>query len=348
MVRYPSFDTIRLIAAALVVFSHSFLLATGSEETEPLYGTGQNAGIYGVFVFFILSGFLIVESAKRSDGLIDYVQKRLLRIAPALVVSTLLTVYVICPPFAVNGAISFILGENTFNEAMRAIFLRSGGLYFPDVAFYAPSSETDFLPNVANGVLWTIRLEVIGYALIGLLMVMGLLDGRRQVVSVAIALGIIGVSYTYGRTVSTEWIYQFYFVIPALLCGVVMNWLVQFHRPRGWIAAMFTLGFIPAVYYHVLPEVFVFIAVYPLIWLGTVDFNPLAGIDMSYGTYLYGWPVTQVIRSIAGDELTGYQLFLWALPVTMLVALASWHFVEKPALRLKHARVMMTPLVKRN
>ena len=72
---YPNFNALRLLAASAVVFSHAFLLATGSEETEPLHSTGMTAGVYGVFVFFILSGFLVTESAKRSSGVLDYGRK---------------------------------------------------------------------------------------------------------------------------------------------------------------------------------------------------------------------------------------------------------------------------------
>lgn len=343
-VRYPNFDTLRLVAASSVVFSHAFLIATGSEETEPLHGTGLVTGVYGVFIFFILSGFLVTESAKRSAGLADYFRKRFLRIAPALAVSTLLIVYVICPPFATDGAVAFVLDPEILSRAMQVIFLHTDNLYFTNVAFYSPSGEEDYLPGIANGVLWTIRLEVIGYALIAVLMVMSLLKGRRQIIALLIACGVIGLSVAYGKTVSVEWLGALLFVLPSLCCGIIMNWLVQFHKPRGWIAALFALGFVPAVHYQVLPETFCYLAAYPLIWLGAVEFKPFTWLrtrsDISYGVYLYGWPVTQVIRAFVGDGLSGYEMTALALPATALLAYLSWHLVEKPALRLKTAAPM--------
>ncbi|NKB84352.1 hypothetical protein HED51_18730 [Ochrobactrum grignonense] len=52
---------------ASVVISHSFLIATGYEETEPFEKySGEILGIYAVYGFFILSGFLVTESARNS------------------------------------------------------------------------------------------------------------------------------------------------------------------------------------------------------------------------------------------------------------------------------------------
>ncbi len=61
----PGLDGIRLMCAILVIFSHSYLLATGSEETEPLHqllGEKNILGLYAVFTFFIISGYLLTRS----------------------------------------------------------------------------------------------------------------------------------------------------------------------------------------------------------------------------------------------------------------------------------------------
>ena len=58
--------------------------------------------------------------------------------------------------------------------------------------------------------------------------------------------------------------------------------------------------------------------------------------DLSYGLYLYAWPVQQLLLHFGGT-LGPYQLFLLSLPVTLLFAWASWHCVEKPCLKLKRS-----------
>ena len=57
--------------------------------------------------------------------------------------------------------------------------------------------------------------------------------------------------------------------------------------------------------------------------------------DFSYGLYLYGWPVQQLMLYFLGAQIGAYLLFLISLPVTLLFAFASWHLVEQPFLKWK-------------
>jgi peptidoglycan/LPS O-acetylase OafA/YrhL len=58
--------------------------------------------------------------------------------------------------------------------------------------------------------------------------------------------------------------------------------------------------------------------------------------DLSYGLYIYGWPVEQTVLYLRPDA-SWLELFLLAYPATAAVAFLSWHLVEKRALRLKPA-----------
>ena len=66
---FPGFDGLRLLAAFAVIFSHSYLIATGTEADEPfvrLLGPRNIIGLYGVFAFFSISGFLLARSLSRN------------------------------------------------------------------------------------------------------------------------------------------------------------------------------------------------------------------------------------------------------------------------------------------
>jgi len=66
--------------------------------------------------------------------------------------------------------------------------------------------------------------------------------------------------------------------------------------------------------------------------------------DLSYGIYIYGWPVEQGTVWLLGGRAAWWQVFLLALPAAAAIAFLSWHLVERPALRLKpRARRSMTP-----
>jgi peptidoglycan/LPS O-acetylase OafA/YrhL len=57
--------------------------------------------------------------------------------------------------------------------------------------------------------------------------------------------------------------------------------------------------------------------------------------DLSYGLYIYGWPIEQAIVWLNGGSMSWWALFATASPVTAVCAFLSWHLVEKRALRLK-------------
>src|ERR1051325_986429 len=90
--RRNNFDALRLLACVSVVFSHSFLIAEGSEAGEPfVWLTGNQCilGLVGVFVFFIISGYLVPASFCRNPRPGRFAQRRFLRIYPGLVVNAL-------------------------------------------------------------------------------------------------------------------------------------------------------------------------------------------------------------------------------------------------------------------
>lgn len=270
-----------------------------------------------------------------------------MRIAPAFVFSTFAITCLVCPLFASNGVAAFVLDPEVLNVALKTVFLHTDKLYFDTVQFYPPIAGAEWLPQATNGVLWTIRLEILGYAFVALLMSISLLKPGRQAMTVVIVAVLAALSVVYLPNVKVMWISQLMFVLPSLCCGIFMNWLVRFHRPRGGIAFLSALGLVLAALYGVLPSVFCFLVAYPLVWLGSVSFSPFrwfsSETDLSYGIYLYGWPVTQVIRAAVGDGLSGYELTALALPATGLVAYLSWHLIEKPALAFKAAKAEIVP-----
>jgi peptidoglycan/LPS O-acetylase OafA/YrhL len=56
--------------------------------------------------------------------------------------------------------------------------------------------------------------------------------------------------------------------------------------------------------------------------------------DLSYGIYLYGWPIQQVLVQVF-PSVSLWVLLMPALFLSALAAWGSWHWIEAPALRLK-------------
>src|SRR5215467_14892991 len=98
--RRNNFDALRLAAAVSVVFSHSFLIAEGTQDHEwliRLTGNQSILGLVGVFVFFAISGFLVTQSFEQTGDPWRFLAKRALRIFPGLFVATLLSAFVLGP-----------------------------------------------------------------------------------------------------------------------------------------------------------------------------------------------------------------------------------------------------------
>jgi hypothetical protein len=78
---------------------------------------------------------------------------------------------------------------------------------------------------------------------------------------------------------------------------------------------------------------------YAIIYLGfskTISLGRAAIFgDVSYGTYLYGWPVEQCIRAAFGDGAKWWMVFSLSLPIALLLGFLSWHAIEKVALRYR-------------
>jgi peptidoglycan/LPS O-acetylase OafA/YrhL len=56
--------------------------------------------------------------------------------------------------------------------------------------------------------------------------------------------------------------------------------------------------------------------------------------DLSYGIYLYGFPVQQTLMSF--HTFNQSELMIYSLGISIILAYLSWHIIEKNALRLKN------------
>src|SRR6476620_5096719 len=89
-----AFDFIRFLAAFGVLYSHSFPL-TGLADHK--YFAGLSIGALCVFVFFSVSGALVMRSWERSPNLYKFFRNRILRIFPGLFVCLIFSAFLVGP-----------------------------------------------------------------------------------------------------------------------------------------------------------------------------------------------------------------------------------------------------------
>ncbi|GJD52152.1 hypothetical protein OPKNFCMD_4914 [Methylobacterium crusticola] len=342
--RWPLLDYVRLIAASSVIFSHAFLIAEGSEVNEPLVrllGPHNIVGIYGVFTFFIISGFLVTLSAKRTSNVFRFMWHRAIRIYPALFACLLITSLIIGSMFTVVSLFEYLSGLYFLKYTVRGIlYLQPWSV--STVVFYTDPGRVG---EGLNGSLWTIRYELMCYALVALLhfarcltwpVVMFLFIGAQ-------ALLISGWPDTWRPLLA-----DFFFVCPSFLAGALLATIRQGKELPAWpmlaCASLLLVGLASGTVMALFP----LIGAYPIIRLATFQTARVPSLqkfgDISYGMYLFGWPLEQMIRGSIGMS-SWWAVFVPSIVLAALCGYASWHLIEKHALKLKDIKWPHVPML---
>ena len=339
-------DLMRLAGAVLVLASHSWVL-TGHAEAEPfapLLLNYTDGGGLAVAMFFIVSGFLIARSAMLHP-VSDYLRARALRIYPAFAAAILLQTFAVGLAATTLSAGAYLTDGATWDAALRGL-LFSPRLGLPGVF------EGNPLPSAVNGSLWTLRIEVLCYGGLLGMAVLGLL--RRGWVLLAVAGGFAALAVTIAaRAGFAPSVLGTLRVTSILDCGLhfVMGaalWRYRDSAPRRWwlvgaglllLAGGAGTWAAPVLLHLVLPYLVLWLALTPPVAAGLL--RRLG--DVSYGTYLYAFPVQQSLLAVFGAGMGPAGLALTALPVALGCGVLSRVLIERPALRLRYARASRRP-----
>jgi peptidoglycan/LPS O-acetylase OafA/YrhL len=105
------------------------------------------------------------------------------------------------------------------------------------------------------------------------------------------------------------------------------------------IALLALAGLVLSIPLHQFITFFPVFGCYLALWLALNPRLPVIPAarfgDLSYGLYIYGWPVEQAVIWLYGGHAAWWQVFSIAVPATAALAFLSWHLVERPILRLK-------------
>lgn len=292
----------------------------------------------GVPIFFFISGFLIFQSHQNSRSLYQFSVNRLLRIYPALIVCFAVSVLMVLASGYLQGRdlisrpfLIWAIAQLSILQIYNADFMRSFGV------------------GVLNGSLWTVAVELQFYLLTPLLAWLTL--RRAWCWALILALGVIAnlalLVWTEGfgaKLFSVSFPPWFYmFVLGAWLStrSDWQQWLLRLH-PMTLLAAYALLS----VAGHLLgwrvtgneinPISYLLLAmlVFRLTYARPELSERLLGRnDISYGVYIYHMPVINLL--VFHDKVGEPWTVIAASVATVALALASWRWVERPALRLK-------------
>ena len=334
--RRNNFDALRVFAAVMVIHGHGWVLSGG--PGPGLWGVPFAR--VGLDVFFSISGYLVTGSWERTPQLGAFLAKRALRIFPGLIACVLVTMLVAGPLATHLPLERYFASAGTWRYLANIALLQE--LYLPGV--FGTLRER----GAVNGSLWSLLPEFLCYLTVPLFALLAWRGARRgarpwALAACAALCGSVGLYLFEGYQGPAFAAYHMdlkYALVeaPFFLVGGLLRLLDG--RVHGLWRADLCLLFFTANYgisswfdWWNLPLEW-FTLPYMVICFGRMSMPVLrhAGRfgDLSYGLYLYAFPVQQlVLARMPGDPYP----VLTCVAITVPVAFLSWHLVERPALR---------------
>ncbi|HWW64511.1 MAG TPA: acyltransferase [Sphingomonadaceae bacterium] len=329
--RDNNFNLIRVVAATAVLVSHAWPIALGPGVVEPLETIAPtNLGRLAVAVFFAVSGFFITKSFDRRESFIAFGVARVLRLFPGLIVVLLLTLFLLGPAFTHLALSDYFGSWRTWTYVPHNLLLFRLQYDLPETFTANP------IGPAINGSLWTLWYEVSCYGGVVVLGFAGLLRRRR------FPLFLLAYALLYSALRMRQ---------PGLPPAPIMELSLPFvtgacfyvfgrYLPLslGGVALLAGLAFLlrETMLYR---EAFILALAYAVFWVGHLEWPLLRSYnrlgDYSYGMYIFAFPIEQSIVALVPGIAPG-ALIVAALGVTIPCAIASWHWIEHPALAQRH------------
>lgn len=336
-----SFDAIRLFLATLVVFEHSFFLVENRYDSEPFYvlTSGQfNSGAIAVFMFFAISGFLVTRSYLLTENVWRYLMKRVARIVPGFLVATFVACLLIAPLTSTNP-LSYFAAQKWPSLVVQALALRQ-----VSVSGILDGNSV----RLIHGTLWTIKIEFDCYLALAIFGSLGLLTRRRAwalYLSAMLFLAVARMGWIRLPVVDhgfasllisspDQWPTLFPFFIAGSAFYIYRDYVAKwFPLFLASLLLLLVSSWWGGLYWALLLG-----GTYAVIYLALSSSLELKifgrRADLSYGVYLYGWPVAQLLLYLSHQSLAPLPLFVLTMAVTLPVAYASWSIVESPSLSM--------------
>jgi peptidoglycan/LPS O-acetylase OafA/YrhL len=332
----PDIDGLRAIAVFAVVLCHA--------------GIGFPGGYVGVDVFFVISGYLItsliLKDLKQGEfSLMDFWERRIRRIFPALVavtVATLVAGWFLLLPDAYG---------NLAKSVVALIFMVSNIYFWKNTNYFSPTAEE--LPLLHT---WSLAVEEQFYLVIPIVL---LWLGKKH--RLRLALPLFSLVFVVSLGVSMYGVRNgndstFYF-LPTRAWELLAGTCLAFGTDSGatipprLLNALSVVGMVlvlaPCFFYDQYTPFPGLAAIPPvlgsvlIIWSGTqaaklppmnqlLATRPVVFVGrISYSLYLWHWPLIALSRSQSISPLS-LDLRLSLVGVSVLLAIASWRFVEEP------------------
>jgi peptidoglycan/LPS O-acetylase OafA/YrhL len=309
-------------------------------------------GFVGVDIFFVISGYLITsillsELKTGSFSLVTFYERRARRILPALFVVTFA-----CVPFAWLWLVPVDL--ESFSRSLIAVSaFVSNILFYQSTEYFERAAEWKPLLHT-----WSLAVEEQYYLVFPLLLMVAWRLGRRWVPAILVAAAVASLAVARWSSVSNP--AAAFYLLPArgweLLSGALValhvtsggRWIglrsSVFGRQVGALVGLLLIAYAVVAFDKKMPYPSLYTLV-PIVgaaliilfargqtWTGTLlGTRALVFIGlMSYGAYLWHWPLFVFARHKSVPRVPGKALMVALSVAAIVLAYLSWRYVERP------------------
>jgi len=322
-------DLIRIICASMVIIGHSYKLnpPDGHQDLiESLTGFTYS-GTLAVQIFFFISGMLVTHSLLSKGSVISFTISRFFRLVPGLLFLLLVSVLLVGPLLTDMSASAYFSNTDTYRYITNNLLYRD---YYNLPGIFV----NNFRPFTVNGSLWSLSYEVACYmALLGLFC----LVGRSRLLANLLILAIF-VDTAFRFNLLFGWmsgdhpdarLLPLAFASGALLAVNSDYIKINFKLPLGF--ALLTFVFWKSgmnEIFFMLTSCFIMISVSIIPAIRSISIR----YDISYGIYLWGFFVQQILNRYLGPVHV-YLFMFYSLYIASLMGFISYLLVEKRFIR---------------
>ena len=324
-------DLVRLVCAILVLCDHVSVFMVGAKtfDAVKIVFPFSSMGTMSVQTFFFISGMLVANSLFDHKNWRAYLVSRFFRIWPALLVCAL-----VC---AAAGVVAWT-GDSLAGyvpEALKwirgTLLMQYGSKSIQGISFMTNQAQEFWW--CINGSLWTLPHEVTMYLLLlGVWMCFNSFIRSRAIQGCVCLILVLSPMFSqlYGPLWEEgRWLISMFFagVLFALYKDKIsLNYMV----PSGFLICALILQTNENVYHF-----FAYMSVVTfLVWLAGLSIVRKIKIskDISYGVYIYAWPIQQFL--LYSFPTINYWLYLLlCILIAVLFGYLSCVLIERPSIK---------------
>lgn len=324
-------DLIRIFLASFVILGHTIPLnGTTDFWIDPItfFFPNTYSGAISVKIFFFISGLVVTNSYLNKNDFVYFIIARLFRILPALFFLCLITVFVIGPIFT-NLTI-----QDYFSNPESVNYLKDNMLF--KTQWVLPGVfKNNYYKDSINGSLWSLHFEM--YAYLFLMISFLIVRFKKRIFFNLIFIIIIIDTLLPTRIIFNQlgndpgiYLLPFSFALGSFFA-------INSKEIRiNYLTILFSLILYIISKNRGVEEIFLILffcimAVYISSLKIIMKFKPKN--DISYGIYLWGFLIQQIVFYTFGKLYAGTH-FIIALVFTLIIAYISFIFIEKPFINL--------------